>query len=67
MEKTTLSIPQISCGHCVNTIKNELQEIEGVSRVDGDPETKKVTVEFDSPATIEKIYTLLKEIGYPAE
>ena len=67
MEKTTLSIPKISCGHCVNTIKNELLEIEGVNSVEGDPETKKVTVEFENPATMEKIYKLLKEIEYPAE
>ncbi len=67
MEKTTLSIPNISCGHCVNTIKNELLEIDGVSSVDGDPEARQVTVAFDSPATIDKIRQALKEIDYPAE
>ncbi|MFO8112957.1 MAG: heavy-metal-associated domain-containing protein [Desulfosalsimonadaceae bacterium] len=67
MEKITLSIPNISCGHCVNTIKNELLEIDGVSSVDGDPEARQVAVAFESPATIEKIHQTLKEIDYPAE
>jgi copper chaperone len=67
MEKTTLSIPKISCGHCVNTIKNELLEVKGVASVDGSAEAKQVMVEFESPATMEKIRQVLQEIGYPAE
>lgn len=66
MEKATLSIPNISCGHCVMAIKNELGELEGVLTVAGDPNTKQITVEFDVPATIEKVKATLKEINYPA-
>ena len=67
MEKQTLSIPNISCGHCVMTIKNELGEIAGISSVEGDPETKQITVQFDAPATLEKIKATLDEINYPAQ
>ena len=49
------------------SIKNELSEINGVQTVDGDPETKKITVEWDSPADEGKIREILKEINYPAE
>ncbi|UCH21194.1 MAG: heavy-metal-associated domain-containing protein [Deltaproteobacteria bacterium] len=66
MEKQTFSIPNISCGHCVMTIKNELAELAGISKVDGDPESKRVTVEWDAPATVDKIKEALKEINYPA-
>jgi copper ion binding protein len=66
METKTLSIPNISCGHCVMTIKNELGEIEGVSKVEGDPGTKEINVQWDAPATIEKIKETLNEINYPA-
>ena len=66
MEKQTLSIPNISCHHCVMSIKNELGEIKGVSNVEGDPETKEITVEWDAPATLEQIEATLKEINYPA-
>ena len=66
MEKKTFSIPNISCGHCVMSIKNELGELEGVKSVDGNPETKSIDVEWDAPITEDKIIETLKEINYPA-
>ena len=42
MEQKTFSIPSISCGHCVNAIKSELTELEGVSKVEGNVEGKSV-------------------------
>ena len=66
MEKETFSIPNISCGHCVMSIKNELNDLEGVSSVEGNAENKNITVEWDSPATLEKIRDTLKEINHPA-
>ena len=65
MSKETLSIPKISCGHCVMAIKNELSEMEGIKSVQGSPETKTVDVEWEAPATLEKIKETLKEINYP--
>ncbi len=67
MAKQTLTVPNISCGHCVMAIKNELTEQSGVKSVDGDPENKRITVEFDTPATLESIRSTLQEINYPAE
>ena len=67
MSKETLSVPNISCGHCVMNIKNELSEIEGVKSVEGSPEDKSITVEWESPANLEKIKETMKEINYPAE
>jgi copper chaperone len=67
MEKVTMSVPAISCGHCINSIKNELLEIDGVKVVEGDAATRQITVSFDKPATIDDIRNTLKEINYPAE
>ncbi|MEJ2657154.1 MAG: heavy-metal-associated domain-containing protein [Desulfobacterales bacterium] len=66
MAKEIFSIPNISCGHCVMSIKNELSELEGVAAVEGDPGNKSITVEFEPPATLEQIKETLKEINYPA-
>mgnify|MGYP001045581489 FL=1 len=66
MEKKSFSIPSISCGHCVNAIKTELTELEGVSKVIGDIEGKSVEVEWDSPASEDSIKNKLAEINYPA-
>ena len=65
MESKTFSIPNISCGHCVMSIKNELSEIEGVTSVEGNHETKTITVEWETPATLEKITSTLEGINYP--
>lgn len=66
MEKKTFSIPNISCGHCVMAIKNELSELEGVKSVEGNPESKSIEVEWDAPISEDKIKASLKEINYPA-
>ena len=66
METKKINVPNISCGHCVMTIKNELSELQGVSQVDGDPNTKEITVNWGAPATLETIISHLKEINYPA-
>jgi copper chaperone CopZ len=59
-------IPKISCGHCTRTIENELKEITGIQKVESDILAKTVTVNFQSPVTVEQILATLKEIDYPA-
>jgi copper chaperone CopZ len=48
------------------SIKKELEEIDVVSAVKGDAEKKEITVNWDAPASVEKIKETLKEINYPA-
>lgn len=67
MQQKQWIIPNISCGHCVRTITNELTEIPGVAKVSGNPETKEITVEFDERLDIETLLRTLEEIGYPAQ
>jgi copper chaperone len=67
MSTISLKVPNISCGHCVHTIKTEVADLAGVQRVEANPDTKIVTVEFDPPATQASIEALLAEIDYPAE
>jgi copper chaperone CopZ len=65
MAEKTFTVPNISCGHCVHSIKMEVGEIAGVARVEADEESKRVTVVWNEPATWEKIENLLAEINYP--
>lgn len=66
MTTVKYSVPNISCGHCVHTIKMEVGEIPGVESVEASQDTKEVTITFSEPATEEKILTLLSDINYPA-
>jgi copper chaperone len=66
-ETKTVTITNISCGHCTSTIEREVSEIEGVQSVQGDVESKQVTISWQAPATWEKITALLDEIEFPAQ
>jgi len=63
----TVKAPNISCGHCVHTIQNEIGELPGVKSVQAKEDTKLVTISFEPPATQEQIEKLMVEIGYPVE
>ena len=61
----TVRVPNVSCQHCVHTIRMELGDLPGVVSVDVEVPTKLVTVTWKSPATWEQVTQLLAEIGYP--
>jgi copper chaperone len=65
MQTVTYTIPNISCKHCVHTIKTEVEDMQGVWSVEADPQTKQATVSFEAPASEEAIKSLLAEINYP--
>jgi len=65
MEKKTFVVPGIGCDGCVRTVENEVAEVEGVSVVTAELDSKQVTVEWDAPANWEGIKAKLVEIEYP--
>ena len=65
MTTVNYTIPNISCNHCVHTIKDEVAELPGVKSVEADLTSKVATITFDPPASEEKIKSLLAEINYP--
>ena len=65
MQTKTFEVPNISCGHCVMAIKNELGDMDGVSAVEANRETRMVTVSWDDPTTWDQIKATLVEINYP--
>ncbi len=67
MTTVTYSIKNISCMHCVHTIQNEVQELPGVKSVEASQNARTVTIDFEAPATEERIKKLLAEINYPAD
>lgn len=67
MQTKTFKVPNISCGHCVHTIQNEVSELTGVKKVEASQDTKMVTVEWEAPQTWDNIKALLTEINYAPE
>jgi copper chaperone len=65
MESKTVTVPNISCGHCTHTIEMELADIAGVQSVKADQDSRQVVVQWGEPATWEQIEAMLVEINYP--
>lgn len=66
VEKVTLTTPDISCDHCVNSIKKAMGKLPGVEFLDANVETKQVTLQYDPNQTqLTTIEEVLDEEGYP--
>ena len=65
-QEITLTAPDISCAHCVTTVQKAVGELEGVSFVQAEVDTKNVTVRFDPERVSQaEIEAALEEEGYP--
>ena len=65
MKTITLTIPNISCNHCVMTIQREAGFVDGADFVRGDAETKTATFEVASDESLTALKSTLAEAGYP--
>jgi copper chaperone len=65
MQSKTVSVPNISCGHCTHTIEMELGDLPGVRAVNASLDSRQVVVQWDEPATWDQIQATLVEINYP--
>ena len=62
--KKTLTIPTITCGHCLKSIERELHFAEGVEYVQGNIDSKAVMVEYTDDVALNQARTVLTEAGY---
>lgn len=65
VQESVLSVPDISCEHCVKAINGALNELPGVEAVTTDIPTKTVHVRYDpSQVSLEAVEAALDDIGY---
>ena len=67
MHTKSVSVPNISCGHCVRTIETELRAMDNIVSAKANEETKIVDITWNDPQTWENIKSQLIEINYPSE
>lgn len=60
----TLSVPDMSCGHCIKAITEAVKEIDTAATVSTDLSTR--TVRIETLAESAKILKSLDDAGYPA-
>lgn len=65
MEKVTLLVEGMSCGHCVKAVESSVGGLNGVASVKVDLENKKVDVEFNQEeVTVDAIKETIDDQGY---
>ena len=68
MASKSFTVPNISCGHCANTIEREVKEIQGVTAITVEVESKMVKIEWsEPPASWTTIRATLEEINFPPD
>ena len=63
MSELNFSVPSMSCGNCVRHVHEALAEVNGVTTVDVDLESKKVVV-MGEPLDREALFAAVREAGY---
>ncbi len=66
LEKITIGVDGMSCGHCSGMVKKTLEEMPGISNVSVDLEGKKAVFDADNPDLIDKAVEAVTEAGYTA-
>ena len=61
----SFNIPDMTCGHCKETVENAILELDGSAVISVDLETHNVEVETQSDSSA--IVAALKTAGYEAE
>ncbi|MEI3605718.1 copper chaperone CopZ [Pseudogracilibacillus sp. SE30717A] len=65
MEKITLQVQGMSCGHCVNSIEGSVGNLNGVKSVKVNLNAGTVDVEFDADTvSLDDIKNEIEEQGY---
>ncbi|MET4566727.1 MULTISPECIES: copper chaperone CopZ [Bacillus subtilis group] len=68
MDKITLNVKGMSCGHCVNSIERSVGELKGIKSVKVHLEAGNVDVEFNpSEVSLSEIKETIDDQGYEVE
>ena len=61
---TTYTVEGMTCGHCVQSVTEEMSAISGVGSVKVDLAAKQVSVESREPLNIDDVRAAVTEAGY---
>jgi copper chaperone len=64
MSAVTVTITGMTCGHCASSVREEVGSIPGVTAVDVDLASGKVTVDSDRQVEPDAIKIAVEEAGY---
>ena len=64
MTTSTYTVSGMTCGHCVSSVTEEVSEVAGVTDVQVDLDSGRVTVTADAPVSADQVRAAVEEAGY---
>lgn len=64
MSESTYTVTGMTCGHCADSVTEEITTIAGVRKVEVDVESGRVTVASETPLLVEDVRAAVTEAGY---
>jgi copper chaperone len=64
MSTATYTVVGMTCGHCVNSVTEEVSQVPGVTGVDVDLTSGGLTVTSDAPVDEAVVRAAVEEAGY---
>ena len=64
MGADVFEVKGMTCGHCVQAVKDEVSKLGGVERVDVELDSGRVTVQSRQPVDREALRSAVEEAGY---
>lgn len=64
MSTVTVTVTGMTCGHCATSVREEVESIAGVTAVDVDVASGKVTIDSQAQIGTDAIRGAIEEAGY---
>ena len=65
MTRKELTAEDMSCNHCKMTIEKAVKQLSGIAKVNADPASKKVVIDYDEQkVSLEDIKRAIVDAGY---
>ncbi len=64
MTTATYTVTGMTCGHCVSAVTEEVTQVPGVTAVDVDLASGRLTVTSDAPVDDDAVRAAVDEAGY---
>jgi copper chaperone len=64
MSTVTVTVTGMTCGHCASSVREEVESIPGVTGVEVDLDSRKVTIDSDGPIQADAIRGAVAEAGH---
>ncbi|GAA1984489.1 heavy-metal-associated domain-containing protein [Amycolatopsis minnesotensis] len=64
MTESSYTVTGMTCGHCAGAVREEVEALAGVAKVDVDVESGSVVVTSEAPLAVDDVRAAVEEAGY---